>query len=390
MQIKHLPGFVLCPYNLCLCSEGFWPAQLRTHPYFLPSTGLFISNDSSIMRTMAYGLRMLLLNFFCLLLLFLGCEYFKARANPLHLKINGSLAIIVTALDQLGRSTPPTLFLNKWAFCRIMVLERIDWPQWGCASSSLENMKPRVSWAQGRGQHAEGFGAGGRALGRAHRGVTQHLSAQHGRAAWAAVLSIGMARVSVESPGAVHRDVCPEEVLMNRSAIHACPAPLHPGHPWPWFATKHIPIRNTALEKNLLAIVVPMWAHSSAASYWLAGVRTRPSPAVISRGNYPDGCCLAFCHAGRLLWGWRGCCALLEAISLHWTLIARSRLLSWQGHPARVPISSLGAQNWHNHTCLPRAACDGAVTYVCIWIREYAAQTSRCPLLLCLKSGIKA
>lgn len=67
-----------------------------------------------------------------------------------------------------------------------------------------------------------------------------------------------MARVSVESPGAVHRDVCPEEVLMNRSAIHACPAPLHPGYPWPWFATKHIPIRNTALEKNLLAIVVPM------------------------------------------------------------------------------------------------------------------------------------
>lgn len=81
------------------------------------------------MRTMAYGLRMLLLYFFCLLLLFLGCEYFKARANSLHLKINGSLAIIVTALDQLGRSAPPTLFLNKWAFCRIMVLERIDWPQ---------------------------------------------------------------------------------------------------------------------------------------------------------------------------------------------------------------------------------------------------------------------
>lgn len=45
------------------------------------------------MRTMAYGLRMLFLYFFCLLLLFLGCEYFKARANSLHLKINGSLAI---------------------------------------------------------------------------------------------------------------------------------------------------------------------------------------------------------------------------------------------------------------------------------------------------------
>lgn len=31
--------------------------------------------------------------FSCLLLLFLGCEYFKAHANSLPLKINGSLAI---------------------------------------------------------------------------------------------------------------------------------------------------------------------------------------------------------------------------------------------------------------------------------------------------------
>lgn len=77
-----------------------------------------------------------------------------------------------------------------------------------------------------------------------------HLSAQHGRAAWAAVLSIVMARVSAESPGAVQRDVCPKAVLMNWSGMYASPAPLHPSYPWPWFATKHIPIRNIVLEKK--------------------------------------------------------------------------------------------------------------------------------------------
>lgn len=43
---------------------------------------------------------------------------------------------------------PPTPFLNKWEFYRIMVLEHIDWPQPGCTSPSLETVKPVMGWTQ--------------------------------------------------------------------------------------------------------------------------------------------------------------------------------------------------------------------------------------------------
>lgn len=111
--------------------------------------------------------------------IFSACCYYSWVVNILKLvptlciwKSMEVWPFTLTALDELGRSAPPTLFLNKWAFCRIMVLERIDWPQRGCALPSLQNMKPRLSWAQGCAQYAEGFGAEGCALCRAHRGVT--------------------------------------------------------------------------------------------------------------------------------------------------------------------------------------------------------------------------
>lgn len=79
------------------------------------------------------------------------------------------------------------------------------------------------------------------------------------------------------------------------------------------------------------------------------GLWIRPSPVVISRDNYSDSSCFAFCHVVRLLWGWPGYCALLEAISLHWTLIVRNRLLSrvWKGDRAE-PWLDRGTPSFHS------------------------------------------
>lgn len=78
------------------------------------------------------------------------------------------------------------------------------------------------------------------------------------------------------------------------------------------------------------------------------GFWIRPSPVVISRDNYSDSSCFAFCHVVQLLWGWPGYCALLEAISLHWTLIVRNRLLSglWKGDSAE-PCLDRGTHSFH-------------------------------------------
>lgn len=103
------------------------------------------------------------------------------------LKINGSLAIDFTELDQNWRSVPPTPFLNKWEFYRIMVLEHIDWPQPGCTSPSLETVKPVMGWTQwGCDWHVpRAFGAQGCTLlrvlqgGRCPRRHPAGLACQH-------------------------------------------------------------------------------------------------------------------------------------------------------------------------------------------------------------------
>lgn len=148
MQIKHLPGFMPCPYNHCLCFEGFCDAQLLMHPYFLPNRWLFNFNDGSIMQTIVYGLKMLLLYFSACCCYSWVLNMLKYMPTLCLWKSMEVWPLTLTELDQIWRSVPPTPFLNKWAFYRIMVLERIDWPQLGCTLPSLENVKPVMGWTQ--------------------------------------------------------------------------------------------------------------------------------------------------------------------------------------------------------------------------------------------------
>lgn len=120
-----------------------------------------------------------------------------------------------------------------------------------------------------------------------------------------------------------------------------------------------------------------MWAHISGSLIDWWGFWIRPSPVVICRDNYSASSCFAFCDVGPLLWGWPGSCALLEAISLHWTLIVRNGLLSrvWKADSAEPWLDpdthSFHTQN-QNKTLLHVTAKQSTHLCLFIWIWEYA------------------
>lgn len=116
-------------------------------PLFSPKE-LIIFSDRSITQITGYGLKMPLLYFS-------ACCYYSRVVDILKHKPTLCLwksmkvwLLTLTELDQIWRSVPPTPFLNKWAFYRIMVLECIDWPQRGCTLPSLENVKPVMGSTQ--------------------------------------------------------------------------------------------------------------------------------------------------------------------------------------------------------------------------------------------------
>lgn len=109
---------------------------------------LVVFNVRSVTQTVVYGLKRLLLYFSACCCYSWAVTILKHMPTLCLWKSMEVWPLTLTELEQICRSAAPTPFLNKWAFYRIMVLERIDWPQLGCTLPSLENVKPVMGWTQ--------------------------------------------------------------------------------------------------------------------------------------------------------------------------------------------------------------------------------------------------